>query len=51
MILDKRPLPKHTKAQSWHTQSELDTFRAQAGNRPFSGFVELGLKDALILVP
>ena len=25
-----RPLPRHTKAQSWHTQSELVTFLAQA---------------------
>jgi len=24
-----RPLPRHTKAQSWHTQSELVTFVAQ----------------------
>jgi len=24
-----RPLPRHTKAQSWHTQSELVTFLAQ----------------------
>src|SRR6266404_6954609 len=24
------PLPSHTKAHSWHTQSELDTFLAQS---------------------
>jgi hypothetical protein len=24
-----RPLPRHTKAQSWHTQSELVTYVAQ----------------------
>jgi len=31
-----RPLPRHTKAQSWHTQSELVTFLAQrlAAARP-----------------
>jgi hypothetical protein len=28
-----RPLPRHTKAQSWHTQSELVTFLAQARRR------------------
>jgi hypothetical protein len=26
------PLPRHTKAQSWHTQCELVTFKAQ-GNK------------------
>ncbi len=24
------PLPRHTKAQSWHTKSQFDTFLAQA---------------------
>jgi hypothetical protein len=28
-----RPLPKHTKAQSWHTQSELVTNVARAQMR------------------
>jgi len=39
-------------AQSWHTQSELDTFLAQAETGgPASGFVKLGPENALILVP
>src|ERR1700675_1385905 len=37
-----RPLPRHTKAQSWHTQFELVTFLAQAQRgRLESEFVDL----------
>jgi hypothetical protein len=32
-----RPLPRHTKAQSWHSQSELVTFLARDKRNSYSG--------------
>jgi hypothetical protein len=46
-----RPLPRHTKAQSWHTKSQFDTFLAHRERQPTWPNSSNSLEECFILAP